>query len=126
MTHLKSALALVLFAVVGLGLGLLARDVLSRSADAVDIVAIDRSIAGVPATDTPVMLSLSTCPVCKQARNWLQARGIKYTEMALDESDEARLLADRLGVLAVPVFLVGEQQITGFDPKQLEPLLVRR
>jgi glutaredoxin len=63
--------------------------------------------------------------VCKQARGWLADRGIDYTELVMDESDDARRLAERLGVVAVPVFLVGEQQITGFDPAMLEPLLAR-
>jgi glutaredoxin 3 len=123
MNILKSALALLVFAVLGLGLGLLAREAMSRADDGVDVVALDRSIEGVPAAGKPVMLSLSTCPVCKQARGWLADRGIDYTEMVMDESDEARRLAERLGVIAVPVFLVGDQQITGFDPAMLEPLL---
>lgn len=125
MNILKSAGLLAVFVVLGLGLGLLGREGLARIDDGVDVAALDRSVAGLPDTGKPVMLSLSTCPVCKQARGWLADRGIEHVELVMDESDEARRLAERLGVRAVPVFLVGEQQITGFDPAMLEPLLAK-
>ena len=36
--------------------------------------------------DKPVIVSLSTCPVCATARRWMQDNGIEFTELVVEAS----------------------------------------
>jgi glutaredoxin len=121
MKFLKAALLLVLFAAVGVGLGLGVQR-WRQQQSAPSIATIDRHTPGLPA-DKVVLISLSSCPACAQARNWLQQRGQAFEELAVDQSDDARALADRLDISSVPVLIVGDRAATGFNADQFSQLL---
>lgn len=118
---LQQGLGLLLFAALGLGMGLGVQHWRS-TADAPVVTRIDRSTPGLPG-DRVVLVSLSTCPACAKAREWLGAREIAYVELAVDQTEEARSLAERLDVSAVPVLIVGEQSVAGFDAAIFDELL---
>jgi glutaredoxin 3 len=84
---------------------------------------LDRAGLGIPSDQRVVMLSLSTCPVCRHARQWLAENQIEHAEWVIDESDSAQKMASLLHVKAVPLFLIGDQQMTGFNPAALQTLL---
>lgn len=108
--------ALIWAAFLGLGLlgGMGFRHYMSPTASP-EIAAVDRSTPGLPAADQLVLVSLSTCPACAKARQWLSEQNQAYVEFSIDQSREAKALADRLGINAVPVLILGNRSIRGFD-----------
>lgn len=80
----------------------------------------------VPARHRPVtMYSTSWCGYCKKARAFLKAEGIPFEDKDVEKmpgaSAELAAKAAQAGVRAsgVPVFDVGGQILTGFDPQAL-------
>lgn len=120
--RMKDAVALLLMLALGIGGGYAVQVWRQANADSATVAAIDRSTPGLPG-ERVVLVSLSTCPACAAARNWLGEKGQTYQELAVDKSDAARELADRLDIRSVPVLIVGDQAITGFDPKTFERIL---
>jgi glutaredoxin len=60
------------------------------------------------------------------AKEFLSSRGVAFTAKNVAEDDAARTeLLARTGRLAVPVILVGDQVIVGFDRGKLTRLLGR-
>ncbi len=78
------------------------------------------------ARDTnPVVLYANNCgPICDDARQHLQNRGISFT--AKDPSKDPEIaveLKKLVGVLEVPVIVVGKSHQKGFDPGSWDSLL---
>lgn len=78
------------------------------------------------ARDTnPVVLYANNCgPICDDAREHLQRRGISFT--AKDPSKDPEIaveLKKLVGVLEVPVIVVGKSHQKGFDPGSWDSLL---
>ncbi len=69
------------------------------------------------------MYATSWCPYCKKARAYLERRGIRYVELDIERSREARAEYDRLGARGVPVILVGTQRMNGYSEERLAQLL---
>ncbi|MFO1496549.1 MAG: glutaredoxin family protein [Lysobacterales bacterium] len=112
---LRTGLVWTCFLALGLGGGYALQQLRAPAAAAAQIVAVDRNTPGLPAGDQLVLVSLSTCPACAQARTWLGENGQSYVELAVDQSPEAKALAQRLGINAVPVLILGNRSIRGFD-----------
>lgn len=121
MKALKHAMWMIAFLVVGCGAGWLFSSWVRAGslAPPQEVRIIDRAAMGLPADQGLVMISLSTCPVCAEARAWLDAEGIAHRELVVDQSDEAKRIADQLGLKAVPAFILGDRQITGFNIAQI-------
>lgn len=113
--------ALIWAAFLGLGLlgGMGFRHYMSPTAGP-EIAIVDRSTPGLPAADQLVLVSLSTCPACAKARQWLSEQNQEYVELSIDQSRDAKALADRLGINAVPVLILGDRSIKGFDGATFE------
>jgi glutaredoxin len=75
----------------------------------------------------PVTLYISACgPLCDQARQLLDERGIPYRNKDLIASEDARKELQKLtGKLNVPVLMVGSEQIEGFQAGQWHAALDR-
>ncbi|HLF98718.1 MAG TPA: glutaredoxin domain-containing protein [Methylococcaceae bacterium] len=69
------------------------------------------------------MFMTRSCPYCKKAKAFLQKRGIPYEELDIEASSRAKAEYDRLGGRGVPVILVGEQRLDGFDARSMERIL---
>lgn len=67
----------------------------------------------------------STCVPCKNLKAWLDERGYEYELIDVGpRNPEQREEMVRLsGRMMVPTIVIGEQVISGFDPKQLEEIL---
>lgn len=69
------------------------------------------------------LYTTSRCTHCKQLKQWLNKHGLRYQEFDVERNQRAYKTFARLGGRAVPVLMVGEQRIDGFDPKKLARVL---
>lgn len=65
------------------------------------------------------LISKDNCQPCKATKRWLDSRGITYAESNVADT-EVLDRAVRLGHMAAPVVIVGEQHWSGFRPDLLE------
>ena len=65
-----------------------------------------------------------TCPFCVQAKKYMKDRGVQYTEYNVMEDIEKRNeMVELSGQMGVPVLVVGEEVLIGFNPAVLGKLL---
>jgi glutaredoxin 3 len=79
-------------------------------------------------TDKKVAIfSTPTCPYCVRAKNYLSQKGIPYVEynVAADRK-AARKMVKRSGQLGVPVIIVGDEVLVGFEPARLDEVLAAK
>lgn len=69
------------------------------------------------------ILTTTWCGVCKSAKAYLASRGIAFSEYDVETSDAGRQEYKRLAGKGVPIILVGNQKMNGFNPPQLEKML---
>ncbi|NQU83962.1 MAG: glutaredoxin family protein [Parcubacteria group bacterium] len=63
-----------------------------------------------------LIYSTPTCPYCIQAKEYFKEKGIKYEEKDVASDDKAREeMTKKSGSLAVPVIIIGDEVIVGFD-----------
>jgi glutaredoxin len=72
-----------------------------------------------------VMYATSWCPYCAKAREYFARTGTAYTEYDIEKSADAHAEFKRLGGRGVPLILVGNQKMAGFNELAFESLLVR-
>ncbi len=65
------------------------------------------------------LYSTSGCAHCRQLKQWLQQRQIRFQEMDVQRNARAFKEFQRQGGRAVPLLMVGGRKIQGFDPKRL-------
>lgn len=77
--------------------------------------------------ETPqvIMYCRSWCGDCRRARAWLQEQGIPFTEIDVEEDEEAHSKAagHNDGHLHTPTFEVGDGVCVDFRPEKLKQLL---
>lgn len=66
---------------------------------------------------------MRACPHCRQAKHYLQRMGLRFQEFDVQNNSRAQKAFARLGARGVPVIIVGETRIDGFDRKRLDGLL---
>lgn len=72
----------------------------------------------------PLMLiSTSSCPYCKQTREYLESRGIKYQDYVTDKSPRAEQLYKEFGSPGVPVLFTADHKMLGYSPKSIDKML---
>ena len=71
-----------------------------------------------------VLYSLPTCPHCKRAKEYLSQKGISYIDYDVAK-DKERLkeMMQKSGQLGVPVILVNDDLLIGFNQSKLDKLL---
>ena len=76
-------------------------------------------------TGSPRITLYSTrrCPHCRQLKQWLQQRGLRFQEFDIERNARAFKEFQRLGGRGVPLLLLNGQRVDGFDPKRLQRLL---
>lgn len=68
--------------------------------------------------------STPTCHFCHLAKEYFTEKGIKYTEYdVLADISKRQEMVDKSGQLGVPVIVIDEKVIVGFDQPQIEGLL---
>ena len=70
-----------------------------------------------------VMYTTPTCGYCRQAKAHFNYRRVAFEERDVERSPEFRRQFDRLGGRGVPVILVGEKRMDGYDRSALDAML---
>jgi glutaredoxin len=69
------------------------------------------------------ILTTAWCGVCKKAKTWLAGKGIAFSEHDVETSETGKQEYRRLAGKGVPIILVGNQRMNGFDPSRLGEML---
>lgn len=69
-----------------------------------------------------VIYTASWCGVCKTAKAYFNEQDIEFEEFDIERDPRGKSDFRRLGGRAVPVILVGEQRMNGFDVASFERL----
>ena len=67
--------------------------------------------------------SSNTCPHCVTAKKYLDEKGVEYEERNVQTDPEARKELMAMGHMGVPVIIIGEDEIVGFDQGKIDELL---
>lgn len=78
---------------------------------------------GLAVANQVVVFTSNTCPYCTLAKNYLDEKGVEYTEKNVQTDKEARKELMEMGHMGVPVLLVNGEEIVGFDKEKLDDLL---
>ena len=63
------------------------------------------------------------CGICKNAKAHLRQRGVYFLEYDVEKSDTGKIDYRKLKAKGVPVILVGNQRMNGFNAAKLDKLL---
>lgn len=109
--------AILLFSLAGVGLGLLYQQNSSpQSAPPVLVERGDYSDFYRDNAGQIVFYTLSTCPLCQGIKEVLETRGVSYVERDIESSEKFLSDAKLLGARRVPLLLIGNHKIEGYDP----------
>lgn len=65
-----------------------------------------------------------TCPYCKMAKQYFNQNNVQYEEKDVTfDAATAQEMIDKSGQMGVPVILVDDQVVVGFDKPRLQELL---
>ncbi|QXM05151.1 glutaredoxin family protein [Crassaminicella indica] len=70
-----------------------------------------------------VVYSSNTCIYCKEAKDYLKSLGVEYTEKNVSTDMAARKELIKKGFMGVPVIMVDDEVIQGFDKDKIDELL---
>ena len=76
-----------------------------------------------PRRSSVTMFSTSWCPHCKRAKAYFAGKGVSYREVDIEASDAGRREFEQYGGSGVPLIIVGEQRMRGFDAGAMDRLL---
>ena len=71
------------------------------------------------------LYSAPGCAHCRQARKYPQEQGLRFQEFDVQRNARAGKELQRMGARGVPVIMVGEQRIDGFQPRLIASALRR-
>ena len=76
-------------------------------------------------TDKKVVIySTPTCPYCKRTKDYLTQKGIPYTDYDLAaDKDKAKEMIQKSKQMGVPVIIVDDEIVVGFNQAKLDSLL---
>ncbi len=70
-----------------------------------------------------IIYTSNTCGYCHAAKDYLDDLGVAYDERNVSTNMDARKELMQKGFMGVPVLLVGEEVIQGFDKARIDQLL---
>jgi glutaredoxin 3 len=71
-----------------------------------------------------VIYTTPTWPWCHRAKEYLSRKGIAYTEYDVaKDKEKAREMIQKSGQMGVPVIIVDDQVVVGFNQTKLDSLL---
>lgn len=76
-----------------------------------------------PANAGVTMFSTSWCPHCKRAKAYFAQKGVGYREVDIEASDAGRREFEQYGGSGVPLIIVGERRMRGFDAGAMDRML---
>lgn len=69
------------------------------------------------------IFTTDSCTYCAAAKQFLAGKKVAYTEFNLDRSEKARQVFGMLNGRGVPLIIVGERRLVGFDAGMLGRVL---
>jgi glutaredoxin len=72
-----------------------------------------------------IMYSTSWCGYCRKARSFFRSKGIVFKEFDVEKTTKGKKDYARLNGRGVPIILVGQQRLNGFDPDRFMALYRR-
>ena len=71
-----------------------------------------------------VIYSTPTCHFCHAAKEFFKANNVAYTEHDVaSDVEKRREMMDKSGQMGVPVIIIGDELIIGFDKPKISQLL---
>lgn len=70
-----------------------------------------------------VVYSSDTCMYCHDAKDYLESMGVAYKEKNVSKDMSARKELMSKGFMGVPVIMIDDEVIQGFDKPRIEKLL---
>ncbi|MDO5301175.1 MAG: glutaredoxin family protein [Tissierellia bacterium] len=68
----------------------------------------------------------NTCPFCTMAKDYFRDKGVDFDERNIQNDPSAREELIAKGYSGVPVIVIGNEEIVGFDKARLERILDRK
>ena len=73
-----------------------------------------------------VVYSTTTWPWCFRAKEYLSKKGIKFTDYDVGaDREKAKEMIQKSGQMGVPVIIIGEEVIVGFNQAKIDELLAK-
>ena len=70
------------------------------------------------------VFSTPTCPYCTSAKEFLTEKGIEFENIDISQDREAAdEMVEKSGQMGVPVIMIKEEVIVGFDKEKIEEIL---
>ncbi|WP_077074248.1 glutaredoxin family protein [Aedoeadaptatus urinae] len=70
-----------------------------------------------------VVYTSNTCPYCTMAKDYLKEKGVEFEEKNVQNDAAARDELISMGYTGVPVLVIGEEEIVGFDRARIDGAL---
>ncbi len=71
-----------------------------------------------------IVYTTPTCVFCPLVKRFLDERGVEYEEIDVSsDTGEMEKMKEKTGQMGVPVVLIGDDAVVGFDKKKIEKLL---
>ena len=67
-----------------------------------------------------ILYTSSTCPYCTLAKEYLEEKGAEFTEKNVQKDPQARKELMAMGHMGVPVVVIGDEEIVGFDKSKID------
>lgn len=115
---LKTIASTLLLCAVGAGAGLLGAK--GFRAMTPDYVEGDYSAQRAQTSEKVILLGTTWCDYCSKTRDYLQSQGIPFADLDIEQSKQAEQWHKELGGQGVPVVLIGDRQIRGFNQKEID------
>jgi glutaredoxin-like YruB-family protein len=73
-----------------------------------------------------VVYSTPTCPFCKKTKDYLNQKGIAYSDINVAaDKEKAKEMIQMSGQMGVPVIVVDGQLVVGFNQAKIDELLAK-
>lgn len=121
MKHIKTALTYLLILAAGLGTGF----VVANAPKWLKKPYVEGNYAAYyPNAQTKVVVyGTQSCPYCAKTREFLRAKKIEFADLDVQHSPKAQKEFEQLGGSGVPVVLIGNRRIQGFNQDAFEAAL---
>jgi len=71
--------------------------------------------------------STPTCPWCHKAKDYLKSKGVQFKDIDVSKDDKAaEEMFNKTGQLSVPVIIIREKVIVGFDKDAIDIELMKK
>ena len=69
-----------------------------------------------------IVYTSNTCPYCTMAKDYLETKNVEFEERNVQEDSKAREELMAKGYTGVPVLVIGDEEIVGFDKGRLDQI----